>query len=96
MNHSLFDKMPDLPLDSRWVGTRNSDGIALSDLTFQAAQRQRRAATLIRPAGTGPFPVILYVHWYEPQACDSNRTQFLEEAGGLAQKGVMSLLIETM
>jgi predicted esterase len=54
-------------------------------------------ATLIRPEKEdGPLPVILYVHWYEPQACDSNRTQFLEEAELVAAKGVMSLSIETM
>ena len=67
-----------------------------SDLTYVAARGQRRAASLLRPVGSGPFPVILYVHWYEPQACDCNRTQFLDEAKAMAQKGCMSLLIETM
>ena len=96
MNRSVFDKMPGLPLDVQWVAKRDSDEINISELTFQAAEDQRRVATLIRPEGDGPFPIILYVHWYEPQACDSNRTQFLEEATGMAAKGVMSLSIETM
>jgi len=96
MDCSVFDKMSELRLDVQWVAKRDSDGINMSELTFQAAEAQRRVATLIRPEGNGPFPIILYVHWYEPQACDSNRTQFLEEATGMAAKGVMSLLIETM
>lgn len=97
MNRLSFDKKPGLALDVCWVGERDSEGIVLSELTFQAAKGQRRVATLIRPKnGNGPFPVILYVHWYEPQACDSNRTQFLEEAKCMASNGVMSLLVETM
>jgi len=84
-------------LDVQWVAKRDSDGINISELTFQAAENQRRVATLIRPeGGDRPITVVLYVHWYEPQACDSNRTQFLEEATGMAAKDVMSLLIETM
>ncbi|MBZ0286640.1 MAG: hypothetical protein K8I30_03430, partial [Anaerolineae bacterium] len=40
---------------------------------------------------------VLYVHWYEPHADDSNRTQFLDEAVTLAaEDGVISLLPETM
>ena len=38
----------------------------------------------------------LFVHWYEPQSKDSNRTQFLEQAKGLARRGAVSLLVETM
>ncbi len=96
MDHGLFDKTPGFPLDVRWIGKRTSDVIAISELTFQAAEGRRRAAYLICPDGNGPFPVILYVHWYEPQARDSNRTQFLEEAQCMAREGVMSLLVETM
>ncbi|MBU1049171.1 hypothetical protein KKG90_04000 [Candidatus Bipolaricaulota bacterium] len=81
-------------LDVRWIGERSTNGITTSNLTFQAAMRQRRAASLVRPEGDGPFPVILYVHWYEPAAANSNRTQFLEEAQTMAQCGAMSLLIE--
>ena len=91
-----FDYVRDVSLDVRLVGVRETDHCTLSELTFLATVNQRRAAYLIRPMGNGPFPVILYVHWYETQACDSNRTQFLEEAKQMAIKGVMSLLIETM
>ncbi|MFC2105054.1 alpha/beta hydrolase family protein [Candidatus Bipolaricaulota bacterium] len=83
-------------LGIRWIGSREQDGVTESDLTFLVTPDQMRAASLVRPAGDGPFPVILYVHWYETHACDSNRTQFLEEAKAMAAKGIMSLLVETM
>jgi len=96
MNSSQLKYTQDSPQDVRSVGSRDLGDVTVSELTFEASSGQRRAAYLVRPEGDGPFPVILYVHWYEPQACDSNRTQFLEEAQSMAAKGVMSLLIETM
>lgn len=56
-------------------------------------------AYLVLPANyqTGKHPGVLYVHWYESEAENSNRTQFLDEAVLLAQaNGVVSLLPETM
>jgi dienelactone hydrolase len=96
MNTHSLDSLPDLPLDVRWISRPSHDGIIVSELTFQAYEDQVRAAYFVCPEGEGPFPVILYVHWYEPQACDSNRTQFLGEAKIMAERGCMSLLIETM
>lgn len=96
MEDRIFDRIPALPLDVHWIGERESGAITVSELTFQAAEGQRRVASLIRPEGNGPFPLLLYVHWYEPQACDSNRTQFLEEATQMATRGAMALLVETM
>lgn len=55
------------------------------------------AAYLVLPKVKTPRPAILFVHWYEPKAADSNRTQFLDEAVLLArQDGVVGLLVETM
>ena len=96
MDHSQFEYAQDSSLDVRPVGRRDSDGIVVSELTFETSLGQRRAAYLVHPEGDGTFPVILYVHWYEPAEADSNRTQFLEEAQTMAKRGAMSLLIETM
>lgn len=96
MPRSQFEYAHDSPLDVRPVGIRNLGDITESEFTFDTSLGRRRAASIIKPLGDGPFPVILYVHWYEPQACDSNRTQFVEEAQCMAREGVMSLLIETM
>ncbi|KPV46895.1 hypothetical protein SE17_42930, partial [Kouleothrix aurantiaca] len=56
----------------------------------------RRVAEIIRPAAPGSYAAALFVHWYEPEAHYSNRTQFVEQAKELARRGVISLLVETM
>lgn len=58
-------------------------------------------AYVVRPGNgtgnvTGKGPGILFVHWLEPRAPDSNRTQFLAQALELARDGVTSVLPETM
>lgn len=83
-------------LDVRPVRSREHDGSIESELTYATPFDRRRAATMVRPAGEGPFPAILYVHWYEPAAPNSNRTQFFEEAQKMAKRGALSLLIETV
>jgi dienelactone hydrolase len=37
-------------------------------------------------------PAVLFLHWFDPPAADSDRTEFLAEAVGLARRGVVSLL----
>ncbi len=96
MTKRLFDYDRDASLDVRPVGSREQDGWIGAELTYATPFDRRRAAYVVRPIGEGPFPVILYVHWYEPAAADSNRTQFLEEAQTMAQRGALSLLIETI
>lgn len=96
MTETLFDYDRSASLDVRSVGTREHDGWIGSELTYATPFDRRRAAHLIRPTGDGPFPAILYVHWFEPAAADSNRTQFYEEAQAMVKRGAASLLIETI
>ena len=35
---------------------------------------------------------VLFLHWFDPEAPDGNRTQFLDEAHDLATEGIISLL----
>lgn len=65
-------------------------------ITYRTAAGTRRAAGLVQPEGEGPFAAILFVHWYEPEAPNSNRGQFEAEAIELAKQGAVSLLVETM
>ena len=94
----MYDRLRQAPrggsLDVRPIAAQERDSIVVSQLTFLARPETRRAAFLVKPIGVGPFPGILYVHWYEPEAADSNRTQFLSEAEEMAQAGAISLLIE--
>lgn len=68
------------------------------DVSFPNSTGGRTGAYLVEPANLGPKkgPAVLFVHWLETDAPDSNRTQFLREAIPLADDGVTSLLIETM
>lgn len=88
---------PNFPLDVRPAGERSRDGVEERQFTFTTPFGRRRAAFMVRPErGEEPFAAILYVHWYESEAPNSNRTQFLGEAIDLAGRGVVSLLVETM
>ncbi len=78
------------------VSERISDEVAKRTLVYPAREGTLRVASLVGPATTRPTAGILFVHWYEPLAADSNRTQFLAEAERLAERGVLSLAIETM
>lgn len=85
-----------LPFVIRLVATRNKDGIESQLLVTSSPFGYRRMAELIRPEGQTTCGAVLYVHWYEPQAPDSNRGQFVEEATAMAKRGAACLLIETM
>jgi len=82
--------------DVRVLAQKKEDGYEKELLVFQTPFGYRRMGELYRPSGTGLFPAILYVHWYEPQAQDSNRTQFAEEAAEMSRQGAICLTIETL
>jgi pimeloyl-ACP methyl ester carboxylesterase len=50
-------------------------------------------AYLVEPLDGGRGPALLFLHWFDTEAPDGNRTQFLDEAGELARThGVVSIL----
>jgi len=85
-----------LPKDVRILGTEEEDGIERQTLVVQTPFDYRRMGELFLPEGDGPFPAILYVHWYEPKAQNSNRSQFEQEAIEMARSGAVCLTIETL
>ena len=86
----------ELPFIFRLISQHSEDGIESQLLVTSSPFGYRRMAELIRPEGQTPCAAILYVHWYEPKASDSNRGQFVAEATEMAKRGVACLLIETM
>ena len=86
----------DLPFVFRLIGKRNEDGIESQLLVTSSLFGYRRMAELIQSDSESPRAAILYVHWYEPEAPDSNRGQFVAEAREMAKRGAACLLIETM
>jgi outer membrane protein assembly factor BamB len=85
------------PLDVKETGVVAKDGVTVRDVTYAGADGARTAAYVVSPSAEGKGrPAALFVHWYEPQSKDSNRTQFLQQARALARRGAVSLLVETM
>lgn len=82
--------------DLRVVGRRAQDGIESQLMVMQTPFGYRRVAEMFRPEAEGSYAAILFVHWYEPESPDSNRTQFEEEAKEMARAGAVCLLIETL
>lgn len=96
LNQSRFEYGAQVPFEVRLARVRREDGVEVRNFTYLDPDGTRKAAYLIRPEDGEGLAAVLYVHWYEPEAPDSNRSQFLEEARALARKGVVSLLVETM
>ncbi len=76
-------------------GVEVREGVKVHDITFANTTGGRTAAYLVDSVKPGKSAAILFVHWLEPSARDSNRTQFLNQAVELAKLGATSLLIET-
>ena len=65
------------------------DGARIHDLRLQAGSD----AYLVEPEDGGHGAALLFLHWFDTEAPDGNRTQFLDEAVALAREhGVVSLL----
>ena len=65
------------------------DGARIHDLRIS----DDTDAFLVEPIDGGRGPAILFLHWFDTQAPDGNRTQFVDEAVGLAREhGAVSLL----
>lgn len=78
------------------VMTETRAGVVIEDLVFRNHFEEYDAAYRICPKKWTAAPAILYVHWLEPSSPTSNRSQFVEEAVGMAGKGACSLLVSTM
>jgi len=92
----LFEYRRDLPLDHKETGFSERSGVKVLDFTYTNLSGGQTAAYLVQSVKRGKDAAILFVHWYEPESRDSNRTQYLDQAVELAKLGATSLLIETM
>ena len=93
---AMFDYDSGTPLNVKEVSSKDQDGVTVKDITYDRLGGGAPVeAYEVLPQGDGPFAAILFVHWYEPESPLSNRSQFLDEALAMAQKGVVSLLIST-
>lgn len=94
----MFDYDPNTPITLTEITCQVEDGVQVKDIRYNSpVTGQPLAAYLVSPENPHKAAAILFVHWYETHAENSNRTQFLNEAKQLAREhGVVSLLPETM
>jgi dienelactone hydrolase len=90
----LFEYDQEAPFGIEIVGSEMRGDVEVQDIRFNSPVRGTVKAYLVLPAGDGPHPGVVYLHWYEPEASTNNRTQFLEEAVSLAERGVASIMID--
>lgn len=64
------------------------------DLEWTELDGEPTEAYLVLPTGHSPHPAILYFHWLEPESPTANRSEFVDEAIGLADDGVASLHVQ--
>lgn len=96
MLKQMQDYDRDQPFVFRVVGKQSENGVESQLLVTSSPFGYRRMVELIQPEGQESRAAILYVHWYEPEAKDSNRSQFVSEATEMAKCGAACLLIETL
>ena len=89
---SHFDYDHKAPLDVQEAAVAHRGDIAIHDISYASPKGGRVPAYLVVPKGKGPFPAVLWGHWYWPTSEFANRKEFLEEAVVLAKSGVVSLL----
>lgn len=89
-----FDYDRNAPLEVREEHREERDGAIVIELSYASPRGGRVPATLVTPAGNGPFAGILFGHWMMPRSPLRNRKEFLEEALLLARSGAVSLLTD--
>lgn len=82
--------------DVQVVSKRVVEDLERTLLVMQTPFGYKRAAEIYAPQDARDCAAILYVHWYEPHAPDSNRYQFVEEAKAMARAGAVCMMVETL
>ncbi len=95
MDKSPFEYNRSAALDMRDIEKAQRGGATVREVTFLSPVAGHISASIVTPPPDAPAPPhagVLWVHWFEPKAHDSNRTQFLDEAIEMARCGVVSIL----
>ena len=86
---SLFAYDAQAPLDIQEAGSKQEEGVTITDLTYASPMGGRVPATLVVPDGTGPFAGILYQH-----GMPSTRQPLIPGAVFYARLGAVVILID--
>ena len=85
---ALLFAYEDGPPEFTLADVRPGDGYDTLDIAYEGREGAPVDAFLVVPDNSGPFAAVIFMH----QGGDT-RAEFLQEAGTLAQEGVVSLLV---
>jgi dienelactone hydrolase len=82
---------------TRVVMRETRQGVLIEDLIFKNSLESYEVAYRICPAERkAAVPAILFVHWLDSSEPTSGRSQYVDEAVTLAQRGACSLLVQAI
>lgn len=85
-------RFPDLPVEPpafEILATDDRDGVLVRDVRLEAPTGGAIEASLVEPAlvdARAPRPGLLFAHWFDTEAPNGNRTEFLDEAVDWARR----------
>lgn len=91
---SHFDYDRKAPLSIKEIGVEKRGDVAVHDIIYASPKGGMVPAYLVIPKGKGPFPAVVWGHWYWSNSPVRNRKEFLDEAVAAAGSGVVSLLTD--
>jgi dienelactone hydrolase len=92
LRHFDYDRKASLGLKE--IGVEKRGDVAVHDVSYVSPKGGTVPAYLVVPKGKGPFPAVVWGHWYWSNSAVRNRKEFLDEAVTLAGSGVVSLLTD--
>jgi fermentation-respiration switch protein FrsA (DUF1100 family) len=87
---SLFDYDPGTSLNVTWERKEQKDSVVRDWVKFLSVKGCESEAILVHPIGEGQYPAVIYMHMGQ-----GSKNQFVDEAVTLAEKGVISLLLDS-
>lgn len=89
MTEPVFPELPTEPPAFEIAGTDDHDGVLVRDIRLDAPAGDTIEVFLIEPAvidARSPRPGILFAHWFDTEAPNGNRTEFVDEAVDWARR----------
>lgn len=94
----LFSYDSTAPLNVTEVSSQETpSGVTVKEISYDTYDKTIYKkgidkAYVVMPKGEGPFPCILYLHWWG--SAYNDKTEFLEEAKSMADQGIAGILID--
>ena len=89
MTDLRFPDLPTQPPALEIIGAEERDGVLVRDVRIEAPAGEPIEAYLVEPAAVDARrsrPGLLFSHWFDTEAPNGNRTQFVDEAADWARR----------